>query len=187
MHISVWKGTKRGFWRFSRAKNPFSLPFQTPATQAKFHVRCGYTKFPLEKIAWVCSGFWSLSCLWLHPEKLLKVKSKLEHGFAVNVPVNIEDWHKLYKALDDYYLFDKTLAIAVKAIDILWLCIRRRRHHLKKKNKKMSLARTTTVCTGPQNWFQWLLEARYHWCIACEFIKRETFTTALEGPFLSNF
>ena len=55
----------------------------------------------------------------LHPDKLLKVKSKLEPGFAVNVPVNTEDWHKLYKAFDDYYLFDKTLAIAVKAIDIL--------------------------------------------------------------------
>ena len=43
----------------------------------------------------------------LHPDKLLKVKSKLEPGFAVNVPVNIEDWHKLYKAFDDYYLLIK--------------------------------------------------------------------------------
>ena len=91
----VWKGTGRGFWLFSRAKNPFSLPFQTPATQAKFHVRCGYTRFPLGRIAWVCSGFWSLSCLRLHPDKLLKVKSKLEPGFEVNFPVNIEEWHKL--------------------------------------------------------------------------------------------
>ena len=130
-----------GFWRFSRAKNPFSLPFQTPATQAKFHVRCGYTRFPLRRIAWGCSGFWSLSCLRLHPDKLLKVKSKLEPGFAVNVPVNIEDWHKLYKAFDDYYLFDKTLAIAVKASDILWLRIRGRRHHPRLKKKQKIVAR----------------------------------------------